>query len=54
MQEILRLWYDERRTYPQIAKQVGGYSTHAVGRVARHAKQLSCDAVNLLAGSEEP
>ncbi|MBF6062060.1 hypothetical protein IU500_19060 [Nocardia terpenica] len=52
VQEILRLWYDERRTYPQIANQVRGYSTHAVGRVIRQAKQLSCDAVNMLAGNE--
>ncbi|NQE90898.1 hypothetical protein [Nocardia terpenica] len=39
VREILRLWHDEQRTYPQIAKLVGGCSKHAVGRVIRQARK---------------
>ncbi len=39
VQEILRLWHDDRQTYPEIAKLVDGYSKHAVGRVIRQARK---------------
>jgi len=37
--KILRLWHDDRRTYPEIANLVDGYSKHAVGRVIRQARK---------------
>jgi len=39
VREILRLWHDGRRTYPEIAKLVDGYNRHAVGRVIRQARK---------------
>ncbi len=44
VQEILRLWHQERRTYPQIAHLVPGYSAHAVGRVVRQARHHLADS----------
>ncbi|WP_198036955.1 hypothetical protein [Nocardia sp. BMG51109] len=39
VEAILRLHHDEHRTYPQIAREVDGFSKHAVGRVIRQARK---------------
>lgn len=39
VEAILRLHHVEHRTYSQIARQVDGFSKHAVGRVIRQARK---------------
>ncbi|MBF6064721.1 hypothetical protein IU500_24795 [Nocardia terpenica] len=39
VEAILRLHHEEHRTYPQIAREVDGFSKHAVGRVIRQARK---------------
>lgn len=47
VREILRLWHEEQQTNPQISQQVAGYSTHAVGRVVRQARQHLSHAASI-------